>query len=112
MSGSGDSPLVFTGREGCVLNTAHLALVLPWATGCVWSHCLLQKAESVNSTAEALGCRLRARRKRCRSSLVFTLLQVGREPLAGAQLGELLWLPELSSHKSGHTHFPVSFPPG
>lgn len=39
--------MMFTGREGCVLNTAHLALVLPWATGCVWSHCLLQKVESV-----------------------------------------------------------------
>lgn len=48
----------------------------------------------------------------CRSSLVFILLQAGREPLSGAQLGEVLSLSELLSRKSERTRLAVSFPPG
>ncbi|TKC44603.1 hypothetical protein EI555_007428, partial [Monodon monoceros] len=39
----------------------------------------------------------------CRSNLVFILLQAGREPLSGAQLGEVLSLSELFSRKSERT---------
>ena len=55
MRGSGDSPLVFTGREGCVLNAAHLARVLPWARGLCLEPLPLAEGGEYNSAAEARG---------------------------------------------------------